>query len=231
MEQRNRRVILVDEDPAVVWAVGRSLVRAGFSVVTCGDGEDALSLLETQDFDVLITDIRLLKVGGLALVDWARSNKPAIKVIVTAASASPVIRNLAITRGALLYLEKPVDTDLLVSVLSETNHDRAFSGSIDGIDILDYVQLMLLSQRQVVLEVISHDGDRGLLYIARGEVHHAVCGTFEGEDAVYECLNFPGGNFVNLPWTEPERITVDKPGRFLLLEAARLRDERRDSKP
>jgi hypothetical protein len=52
-----------------------------------------------------------------------------------------------------------------------------------------------------------------------------VCGDLEGEEALYRCLGFSGGSFSSLPWREPERVTINKPGELLLLEAARRRDE------
>jgi CheY-like chemotaxis protein len=58
---------------------------------------------------------------------------------------------------------------------------------------------------------------------------HASCGELEGEAAFYECLSFAGGSFVDLDWTDPESNTVDKPGEFLLLEAAQRRDERKEN--
>ena len=103
-----------------------------------------------------------------------------------------------------------------------------FSGFIREIDILDYVQLLMLTCRQVVVEVRSRKGQEGKLFISQGRVCHAICGDLEGEEAIYECLGFAGGSFVDLEWTEPEKITVNRPGEFLLLEAAHRRDDKRE---
>jgi CheY-like chemotaxis protein len=225
MKKPGARVLVVDDDPGVIWTVGRTLTRAGLTVTTCQDGADALSLLESKEFDLMITDIQLRELNGLALLEWARANRPALKVIVITGYGSSAVKNLALSKGAYVYMEKPVDLDLLIAMISESDDKKSFSGNIDEIDILDYVQLMTLSGRQVVLEVISREGRRGLLYIDKGEVCHAVCGDLEGEEAVYSCLRFSGGSFVNLPWKKPERTTVNKPAEFLLMEAARQRDE------
>jgi hypothetical protein len=53
------------------------------------------------------------------------------------------------------------------------------------------------------------------------EIVHAKCGQLEGEDAVYLCTNFSGGKFLHRPWRDPEIISIDKPGEFLLIEAVR----------
>ena len=139
----------------------------------------------------------------------------------------PSIRELSIKKGAILYLEKPVDPEFLMEVLVSSEGEESFTGTIDQIDILDYLQLMMLSGRQTVLEVLSKDLKRGLVYIDKGEVRHAVCGELRGEEALYHCVCFKGGSFMNRPWTEPETVTINRPGEFLLMEAARYRDEMR----
>ncbi len=228
MKTRKNPILLVDDDPEVIWALGRYFARIGFPVTTCGDGAEALSLLESRHFDTVITDIRMPRLNGLEVVDWLRENRPGVKVVVMTAFGGPSIRQLSIRKGAILYLEKPVEPELLAQVLASTEEADDFSGSIDNIDILDYLQLMMLTGRHLVLEVSSRDGGQGLIFIDNGHVTHAKCGNLEGEDAVYKCLSFDGGNFVNLPWTDPDKITIDKPGDFLLIEAARKRDELRE---
>jgi CheY-like chemotaxis protein len=227
MTARKESILLVDDDPEVVWALGRYFTRAGFPVTTCGDGEEAIALLEAGDFDTVITDIQMPRLNGLALVDWLRANRAGTRVVVITAFGGPSIRHLSIKKGAILYLEKPVDPDLLAEALLSSKEETAFSGSIDKIDILDYLQLMMLIGRQVVLEVSSKDGGQGLIFIDNGKVRHAKCEDLEGEEALFKCLCFEGGSFVNLPWTEPDKITIKKPGDFLLMEAARKRDEAR----
>jgi CheY-like chemotaxis protein len=220
-------ILLVDDDPDVVWALGRYFTRAGFPVTTCGDGEEAIALLESEDFDTVITDIQMPRLNGLALVEWLRANRASTRVVVMTAFGGPSIRHLSIKKGAILYLEKPVDPDLLAEALLSSKEETAFSGNIDKIDILDYLQLMMLIGRQVVLEVSSKDGGQGLIFIDRGEVRHATCDDLEGEEALFKCLCYECGSFLNLPWTEPDKITIKKPGDFLLMEAARKRDEAR----
>jgi CheY-like chemotaxis protein len=228
MTPRKDSILLVDDDPEVAWALGRYFTRAGFAVTTCGDGEEAISLLESEVFDSVITDIQMPRLNGLALVDWLRANQPGVRVVVITAFGGPSIRHLSIRKGAILYLEKPVDPDLLAEALFSSREEKAFSGNIDKIDILDYLQLMILIGRQVVLEVSCRDGGHGFIFIDKGQVRHAKCDDLEGEQALYRCLSFEGGSFLNLPWTEPDKVTITKPGDFLLMEAARKRDEAKE---
>lgn len=220
-------VLLVDDDADIAWGVGRCLARAGYSVTTCGNGAEAIAVLESRSFDFLVTDIRMPEVSGFTLTDWIRKNRPETRVIVMTAYGSPEIRQLSLRKGAIQYLEKPVDPDLLIEILASTELKDVFTGIIDQIDLLDYLQLMMLTGRQVIVEVVSRNGDRGLLFVSSGSVIHATCGQLTGEEAFYHCLSFEGGSFANLPWQEPDQLTISRPGEFLLVEAARKRDETR----
>jgi CheY-like chemotaxis protein len=227
MNSGKRSILVVDDDPDVVWGLGRYLTREGFLVTTCGDGADALSLIESKRFDVVITDIRMPRLNGLALVHWLGMNRPEVRVVVMTGFGGPSVRDLCLRKGAELYLEKPVDPHLLTNFLSSSSEKFGFSGIIDQIDILDYVQLLMLTGRQVVVEILCKNGQRARLFMNDGRVCHAECGDLEGEEAFYKCVAFTGGSFVNLPWSEPGRTTVTRPGDYLLMEAARRRDEER----
>ena len=100
-----------------------------------------------------------------------------------------------------------------------------FSGRVECVDILDYIQFVLMDGRRAVMEVESMNGSQCRLYIDGGQVLHAQSGDLEGEEAFYQCIQYQGGEFSHLPWTEPERISIEQRGTFLLLEAARKRDE------
>jgi CheY-like chemotaxis protein len=221
------RVLLVDDDPEVAWAVGKFLTKSGYAVTTCADGAEAIDLLASRDVDCVVTDIKMPNVNGVALVDWLRRNRPSVRVVVMTAFGSPYIRELVMGKGAVLYLEKPVDPQLLVDVISRSDQKATFSGSISDIDIMEYLQLMVLAGKRTVIEICSREGAIGLVFVYDGKIVHSLCGDAQGEEALYRCLTFEGGSFSNLPWEPPEGQTINKPSEFLLIEASRLRDESR----
>lgn len=219
------RVLLVDDDPEIAWGVGRCLTRAGCVVTTCGDGVEAIELLEERAFDVLITDIQMPRLNGLALVEWVAHHCPGTRVVVMTAFGSPSIQQVVLKKGAVLYLEKPFDPSLLSDLIFSEPDPDSFSGSVDGVDIFDYIQLIFHTMRQALVRIHSSDGREGRLFIKEGTAWHAECGDDEGESAFYACLGFRGGNFSTMPWEEPPRRTIHTRGDFLLLDAARTKDE------
>jgi len=101
----------------------------------------------------------------------------------------------------------------------------SYSGKVEGVDILDYIQWMLIEGRQTVLEIRPLNGLPCKLFVDNGEVLHAATMEMEGEDAFYSFVLCPVGEFVHLPWRDPEHPTIEKAGMQLLFEAARRRDE------
>jgi hypothetical protein len=102
---------------------------------------------------------------------------------------------------------------------------RDFSGILEGVDILDIIQLIMLNGKQTVLEIESPEGEKGELYIDKGQIVHATQDGVLGHAAFFHCANLMGGQFQLKPWIEPEKRTMKEPGEFLLIEAARKRDE------
>lgn len=109
--------------------------------------------------------------------------------------------------------------------LQKRRPQYSYSGMVQGVDILDYIQWMLMEGRQTVLEVTPEDGMPCTLYIAHDKILHARTMERLGEDAFYELIQCPRGEFAHLPWTEPDTVSIEKGGMQLLFEAARLRDE------
>ncbi len=222
---KSKRILLVDEDAEVAWRIGRYLTRDGFSVVTCSNGAEAVDLLGSRKFDVLITDIQIPHLCGVSLIDWARREKPDIQVVAITSVGSASMRQVILRKGAVLYLEKPVDLELLIEFLRSAGIQGSFTGNIREIDLFDYIQLIIMTRRRELIEIFSQNNDIGRIYIDNGNVLHAICGELKGEKAFYYCLSFSGGSFSTLSWRDPEEVTIENPGDYLLMEAACKKDE------
>jgi hypothetical protein len=111
---------------------------------------------------------------------------------------------------------------------STERREREFSGYIAGVDILEFVQFLLLGGRSLLLRLYSLGGQVGEVHIDHGEIVHAALGNLSPEEALFECLNFLGGEFSVEPSRTKVTRTIHKPGDLLLMEAARPRDEETD---
>ncbi len=118
MSDQSMHVLVVDDNPDILWAMDRRLKQAGFNVVTCQDGQEAYDELEKRRFDALITDVMMPKLNGLALLDWVKTNRPNLKTVVMTAFDSPSVRRLSLGSGASMVLGKPADADVIIEALT-----------------------------------------------------------------------------------------------------------------
>ena len=111
------RVLVVDDAPDSVEVVRRNLTARGCDVLTAGNVAQAVSILDGERVDLVITDLRMPKVGGLELVRHVRENTRDTEIIVITGYPSINGAVQAMKTGAEEYLPKPfTDEELLAAV-------------------------------------------------------------------------------------------------------------------
>jgi EAL domain-containing protein (putative c-di-GMP-specific phosphodiesterase class I)/CheY-like chemotaxis protein len=110
-------ILLVDDNDGALAAMRGVLQRAGYHVVTCSSGNDALSALANQSFDVIVTDIELSGMTGLELLRTLRNRDLDLPVVLVTDDPSIQTASEAVEHGAFRYLVKPVPVAELGSVV------------------------------------------------------------------------------------------------------------------
>ncbi len=111
------RLLVVDDEPTVLSVLTATLRRNGHEVTPIGDGEKALAVLQQEDFDLILADIRMEPVDGLQLLERAREVRPYTPVILLTGYGSVKTAVEAMKGGAFDYCTKPFKMDeLLVTV-------------------------------------------------------------------------------------------------------------------
>ncbi len=108
-----RRVLLVDDDPRFLRQIGRNLAKSGFIVETAPDGFSGRDILQTEVFDVVVSDFKMPGLDGLGLLDFVRKLPNSPKFLLLTGCGSPEVTVDALAHGADQYVEKPVDGPLL----------------------------------------------------------------------------------------------------------------------
>ncbi len=109
MEEKQFRILVVDDEEIVQSLVRDALEDEGYDVSTASDGHDALRILIDKPVELLITDIRMPGMDGIKLVERARDLHPGIGVIFITGYASLNSAKDAIKQGALDYVMKPFE--------------------------------------------------------------------------------------------------------------------------
>ena len=114
-------VLVVDDSTTMRQMVSFTLTGAGHKVIEAGDGEDALKMVEGKKIDLVITDINMPKVDGIALIKALRA-LPAFKFtpILTLTTESQVEKKQeGKAAGATGWIVKPFNPESLLSVLNK----------------------------------------------------------------------------------------------------------------
>jgi len=119
------RILVVDDDGASRSLMAQILAEDGHGVVGCADGAEAIERLERDgEFDAVVSDIRMVDVDGLEVLDWVRKQAPETPVLLVTAFGNVDGAVEAIRRGAYDYISKPYDVNAIKLVVDRALRHR-----------------------------------------------------------------------------------------------------------
>jgi len=122
-------LVVVDDEQGILEVVGRFARRAGFDVVACSGGRDAVEQMQARRADLVMVDLRMPDVGGLDVLRALREIDPQCQTVLMTGYATVDTAVEAIKLGARDYLSKPLDfgrlDQLLTDVREETERRRS----------------------------------------------------------------------------------------------------------
>lgn len=119
-----RRILVVDDRQEMAEMIADSLCDRGYEGISVTSGREALQMLRTQRFDVLVTDLRMPEMDGLALLRAALDLDPTRPVIVLTAHGSVETAVEATGRGAYHYLTKPFRLEVFFRLIEQALQER-----------------------------------------------------------------------------------------------------------
>ena len=134
------RILVVDDEPAIVDAVSYALRSEGFHTSTVGDGESALEAVQSEPYDLMILDLMLPRLSGVEVCRRVRAEND-IPIIMLTAKDAEVERVVGLEAGADDYVTKPFSMAELVSrvraLLRRRDLDRGSSYAIRRVGELE----------------------------------------------------------------------------------------------
>jgi two-component system, OmpR family, KDP operon response regulator KdpE len=112
------RILVVDDEPLIRWAIREGLEGEGYAVVEAGTAREALAHLnDSAPIAVAVLDLRLPDCADLTLLRRVRREAPACRVILMTAHGTPEILAAAVDAGAFDTVAKPFDLARVVSIV------------------------------------------------------------------------------------------------------------------
>jgi DNA-binding NtrC family response regulator len=111
------RILIVDDDPHFLRVLSRILSGEKFRVTSAGGVCDALELLKSTQFDLVISDLRMPECDGLNFLESLRQSGNTVPVIILTAYGEVDTYLAAMNAGATEYLNKPIHSDELLKIV------------------------------------------------------------------------------------------------------------------
>ena len=112
---KNLSILIVDDDPVIRHLLTQRLIRENYIVTAAADGQVAVDLMNSNIFDVVLTDLMMPgDIGGIEVLDAAKAINSNIEVVLITAHSSVGTAVEAMKKGAADYLEKPINFDELL---------------------------------------------------------------------------------------------------------------------
>ncbi|RDB44915.1 two-component system response regulator GlrR [Halomonas sp. DQ26W] len=127
-------ILLVDDDVSLLRLLGMRLESRGFRVTTAESGQEALRCLGAECPDLVLSDLRMDEMDGMALFQAIQRQMPGLPVIILTAHGSIPDAVNATQQGVFSFLTKPVDRDELFSAIDEALAQSAPTGGGEGDD-------------------------------------------------------------------------------------------------
>jgi EAL domain-containing protein (putative c-di-GMP-specific phosphodiesterase class I) len=113
-----KRILVVDDEPALRAIASELLTGAGYVVAACANGHEALEALERETYEAVLSDVRMPDMDGLGLLRAVRERDLDVPVILWTGGPSVESAMEAVEYGALQYLIKPVPSEKLLEALA-----------------------------------------------------------------------------------------------------------------
>jgi len=113
------RILVVDDSPPILMLLSTLLTGEGYEVGTAKNGAEAVQLLKTETFELMISDINMRPVNGVELLRKTRKSYPEMGVIMLTAYESMFTSDQATENGAFAYIVKPFKRDKLLETVRQ----------------------------------------------------------------------------------------------------------------
>ncbi len=119
VEKLHAKVLLVDDEEDFLESLSKRLETRGLKVKGATKGEDAVQMVDEEDFDAIVLDLAMPGMDGLETLKKIREKHPEMEIIMLTGNASIKTSVEAMKLGAEDYLEKPFDINELLEKISE----------------------------------------------------------------------------------------------------------------
>jgi len=120
------KILVLDDDPVVTLSCKRILGAEGYTIITTDKGEDAIKKVSSEEFDLLISDIRLPDINGITVLKETKIVQPKLDVVIITGYPTLEDAREAVRLGAFEFIEKPFTPEFMMNVADKVFDNRGW---------------------------------------------------------------------------------------------------------
>jgi len=250
MDKTETRILLIDDEQVALRNLEHVMKKEGYSVTGTQSGQNALKLMESQPFNVVVTDLKMEKVDGMQILKRCKELYPDAEVVMITGYATIQSAIHAMKKGAYDYIAKPFKLDEVRKVVAEAvekvrlkrenarlrSQIEGFEGKVKIITQDPKMQVLLDTSRQIAPTdcnvVISGESGTGKELFARDIHFHSQraegpffalnCGAFNEELLSNELFGHEKGAFTGAASMKKGLIEMASGGSLFLDEITEM---------
>jgi len=237
-----RSILIVDSDQKNLKVLDTSFSEASFVTAIANSDNEALSILETDSFYIVLCDLSAPSIDGYKLLKEIQRSpvRDGCHVVFTSTKSDIWNRVKSIKLGAKDFIVKPVHAaevvarvNMLICRLQRNEENVAvensqFSGRLEDLAVMDLVEIFGAEKKTGVLTVHNENGHSGQVICYQGQVISANMQSLRSEEAIYKMMHWNRGRF-SMSFTDVpfyDEFTISNMG--LLLQGAKRMDLRNE---
>ena len=217
-----KSVLIADDDRILRKVVVRAMEKASdqLRVFEAEDGQAAIDILDSEDVDLVVTDINMPRVNGLMLIAYMNAFYPKVPCFVMTSYGTSRMKS-KMPFDLLKFYHKPLDAHELAAAAVAVLEGEPAPGERQTVSLANFLDMVILEGLTCTVTVEAEGMDPCHLFIDKGVLLDAAMGERRGEAVAVEVISRPNVNFSmedGCPETIQRRINrplgelIEKPG-------------------
>lgn len=229
MDIENKSIMLVDDEPISALLLKKYLVDEGYDVTYLNSATKGIEAFKNKFYPLVISDVNMPDMGGLAFLRWINENSPLTDVILITGYSTSEIKEAGVRRGAVNFFEKPIDFRKFTDFVNSKFKKEHFSANLRDISLTEFIEMILSlnKKRRIIIKDVETDKD-SIIYIHEGKIVEAEFDNLKGEEAFNKIISLNNGIFHDDEWIQPQKFSINKNTKELFEQAGRVKTQRKN---
>ncbi len=198
-----------------------------FRLFVADEEQKGFLTLQTVPIDLVVAAAHLPQMDGMEFLSALRRVNASVPAVIIGREDSRFPSDELLRMGVVQALSEPVSGQRLIGYVREYLSGKTQQGRLQGISLINFLQVIEMEKKTYLLDVISPSGEQGLFYFQDGEPYDALCGEMKGVEAALEMIGWDNVeiHFRTLP-TRKILKRIDQSLMSLLMNATLMKDEK-----